>query len=156
MAKRELPLFIFDLSRNHNFGECDFVACTDIDNAFVAKIDYARNATKIISDNIRITRNNGDIYLRLEILRITGKNPDQAKIRTLLKKAESLYVEQTQKEMDVTDPSTADMIHFLNVLISGNKKNIAEAGADFEQRQTVITSLQMLDAIRKKLQQLEE
>ena len=91
MSKREFPLFIFDLSRDHNLGECDFVACTDVDNAFVAKIDYVTGIDNVITDNLRINRSNGEVKLRIEIKRITGKNPDNAAIRTLMKKAEDLY-----------------------------------------------------------------
>ena len=40
MAKREIPLFIVDTSRNHKRGECDFLVCTDKDNGFLAKVDY--------------------------------------------------------------------------------------------------------------------
>lgn len=50
MSKREFPLFIFDLSRDHKLGECDFVACTDVDNAFVAKIDYVTGIDNVITD----------------------------------------------------------------------------------------------------------
>lgn len=36
MAKREIPLFIIDNTRNHKRGECDFLVCTDKDNGFIA------------------------------------------------------------------------------------------------------------------------
>lgn len=40
MAKRSVPLFIIDRSRRHKLGECDFIVCTDLDNGFIARVDY--------------------------------------------------------------------------------------------------------------------
>lgn len=151
MAKREIPLFIFDLNREHNIGECDFVACTDVDNGFVAKIDYVTNVDNIITDTVRIVRNNGPIKLRLEIKRITGKNPDKAAIKTLLKKAEDLYCERSQKHVNLDKPSKKDMIKFLDVLINGNKHYVSDAGSDYNERTTLLTSIAMLEAIKSEL-----
>lgn len=151
MAKREIPLFVFDTTRDHNLGECDFLACTDVDNAFVAKIDYVTDQDNVITDTLRIVRNNGPIKLRIEIKRITGKNPDNAAIRTLMKKAEDLYCERTQSHVNIDKPSKADMLKFLDVLISGNKHNIAQAGSNTDERKVILTSLAMLEAIRDEL-----
>lgn len=156
MARREVPLFVFDLARDHNLGECDFVVCTDIDNAFIAKIDYIEGADNIITDTLRIVRSNGNIQLRIEIKRITGKNPDSSAIRTLLKKAEDLYCKRTQKSVNAINPSKEEMVNFLNILIVGNKHNIVEAGINTEEKKTVMTSIAMLEAIRDKLQQNTE
>lgn len=38
--KREFPLFIVDHNRAHKFGEVDFIYCSDIDNGFIAKVEY--------------------------------------------------------------------------------------------------------------------
>lgn len=151
MAKREIPLFIFDLNREHNIGECDFVACTDVDNGFVAKINYVTDVDNIITDTVRIVRNNGPIKLRLEIKRITGKNPDKAAIKTLLKKAEDLYCERSQKHVNLDKPSKKDMIKFLDVLINGNKHYVSDAGSDYNERKTLLTSIAMLEAIKSEL-----
>lgn len=151
MPKREIPLFIFDLNRSHNLGECDFVVCTDVDNGFVAKIDYAMDVDSVITDTLRITKNNGPIQLRIEVKRITGKNPDKAAIRTLLKKAEDLYCERTQKHVNIDNPSKKDMINFLDILINGNKHYISEAGSDYNERKTLLTSIAMLEAIKSEL-----
>ena len=118
MSKREFPLFIFDLSRDHKLGECDFVACTDVDNAFVAKIDYVTGIDNVITDNLRINRSNGEVKLRIEIKRITGKNPDNAAIRTLMKKAEDLYCERSISRINIDNPSKADMLSFLEILLN--------------------------------------
>lgn len=149
MAKREIPLFIFDTLRDHNLGECDFVTCTDIDNAFIAKIDYVTDLDNIITDRLRIVRSNGLIKLRIEIKRITGKNPDNAAIRTLMKKAEDLYCERTMKRINIDKPSKNDMLNFLDIIIAGNKHNIAKAG--IEERNTILTSIFMLEAIRSEI-----
>lgn len=156
MAKREIPLFIFDLARDHNLGECDFVSCTDVDNAFVAKIDYVTGHEPVVTDGIRIVRENQGVQLRLQIKRVTGKNPDKAAIRTLLKKAEDLYARRTQKKVHVNEPTTDEMIDFLNALISGNKHLVAEAGADCRERQIILKSISMLESIKNKLDEQQD
>lgn len=50
MAKREIPLFIVDTSRNHKRGECDFLVCTDKDNGFLAKVDYVDGEKEKVGD----------------------------------------------------------------------------------------------------------
>lgn len=151
MAKREIPLFIFDLGRDHNLGECDFVVCTDVDNAFTAKIDYVTDVENVITDTVRIVQANGNIKLRLKIKRITGKNPDKAAIRNLLKKAEELYCERTKKKINLDRITKKDMIDFLDVFVFGNKHHLSEAGANYEERKTLLTSLTMLEAIKSEL-----
>lgn len=144
---------MFDLSRDHGLGECDFVACTDVENAFVAKIDYVEGVENVITDTLRINRGNGELKLRFEIKRITGKNPDKSAIRTLLKKAEDLYCERTQKKVNLDCPTKADMVHFLDTLIKGNKQYVTQAGADVEERETVLMSIAMLEAIKNELEE---
>lgn len=156
MSKREFPLFIFDLSRDHNLGECDFVACTDVDNAFVAKIDYVTGINNVITDNFRINRSNGKVKLRIEIKRITGKNPDNAAIRTLMKKAEDLYCERSISRINIDNPSKADMLSFLEILLNGNKHNVAQAGVNSEERKITLTSISMLEAIKRKIEEIHE
>lgn len=51
MAKREIPLFIVDTSRNHKRGECDFLVCTDKDNGFLAKVDYVDGEKEEVGDD---------------------------------------------------------------------------------------------------------
>lgn len=153
MAKREIPLFIFDCDRQHSLGECDFVSCTDVDNAFIAKIDFVENAKDIVTDTMRIGRANNGISMRMEIKRITGKNPDAAKIRTLLRKAEELYVERTQTTVDASMPTDRDMISFLDTIINGNKGQIPSI-KDLNERNIALTSIQMLEHIRNRIKYL--
>lgn len=154
MAKREIPLFIFDLSRDHSLGECDFVSCTDVDNSFVAKIDYVTNSEDVITDTLRIGNENNGIKLRLEVKRVTGIHPNRSSIRTLLKKAEDLYIERNLKSINIDMPSDDDMINFLRIMIEGNKKNITEAGVDMNVRKIVYTSIRMLEAIKHRIENL--
>lgn len=152
MGKREIPLFVFDKNREHGIGECDFVCCTDIDNGFIAKIDYT-DQPEGVTERTRIGKPNKGISLRIEIKRIIGKNPDDATIRTLMKKAESLYMESMQMKVG-EKPTDADMINFLDILIDGNKHYLSSAGNDVNERNTVLSSLKMLDSIKHRLIEL--
>lgn len=152
MAKREIPLFLFDKERKHNLGECDFVCCTDIDNGFIAKMEYTEESERV-TDRMRIGKANNGIRLKMEVKRTIGKNPSDAAIRTLMKKAESLYTEQTQ--MRVGDrPTDAQMIEFLDAMVAGNRHYLTEAGSDSVERTTVLTSLMMLEAIKDRIREL--
>ena len=74
MGKREIPLFVFDKNREHGIGECDFVCCTDIDNGFIAKIDYT-DEPEGVTERTRIGKPNNGISLRIEIKRIESGKP---------------------------------------------------------------------------------
>lgn len=153
--KREIPLFIFDLSRSHNLGECDFVTCTDRDNGFIAKIDYLESANESVTDTVRIVKGwNGISSVRMEIKRIIGINPRSSSIRTLMKKGMDLYVAQTQKGINFVEPSTEQCISFIDVLIRGSRHFISEQGVNYKERETVLASLAMLEHIKKKLEKL--
>ena len=152
--KREIPLFIFDLNRFHNLGECDFVTCTDRDNGFIAKIDYLEGAHDAVTDTTRIVKGRNGISVRMEIKRIIGINPINSSIRTLMKKGMDLYIEKTQKSINVNEPSIEQCIDFLNILIKGNRHAISEQGVNYKERETVLTSLAMLEHIKAKLDKL--
>ena len=124
MAKREIPLFVFDKNRWHSQGECDFIICTDIDNSFVARVDYVTEP-EMVSDTVKIVKGANGINLKLEIKRITGQNPSPASIRTLI-----------------------------DVLIDSNRHHLKEAGSDYNAKKIVATSLNMLQVIRDKIKQL--
>lgn len=153
--KREIPLFIFDLSRSHNLGECDFVTCTDRDSGFIAKIDYLESADESVTDTVRIVNSGNGISARMEIKRIIGINPNNSNIRTLMKKGMDLYIEKTQKTINVNEPSTKQCIDFLNVVIKGNRHAISEQGVNYKERETVLTSLAMLEHIKEKLEKMK-
>lgn len=150
MAKREIPLFIIDKSRWHSQGECDFLVCTDIDNAFVARIDYV-SEDEADTDTMKIVKGTNGINLKLEIKRITGQNPTSGAIRTLMKKGCDYISENGRLRINTTNPSAEDCINFLNVLIDANHHKLQEAGSDYNARKVVATSLQMLEAIKDRL-----
>lgn len=153
MAKREIPLFIFDLTRRHKLGECDFVACTDQDNGFVAKFDYVNGKESREEDGLRICHYNplGNVSLRVQIRRRTGAEMDTTKVRTLLKQAEKRYVEMVQRGINTTSPSIEECIEFLDLLIRGNRHVVDEYAGDYAGRQTALTSIRMLEACRGHL-----
>lgn len=154
MAKREIPLFIFDKNRDHGIGECDFVCCTDIDNGFIAKIDYT-DEPENVSERVRIGKPNNGISMRIEVKRVIGKNPDPGTIRTLMKKAESLYTESSQVRV-VDRPTDKEMVDFLDILMAGNKHYLSEAGSNTSERNTILSSLKMLDSIKRRILELHK
>ncbi len=152
MAKREIPLFIVDTARWHNQGDADFIACTDQDNGFVARIDIVSSGEPdTVTDNLRIGHENRGYKMRMEIKRVTGNNPKPSAIRTLMKKACDYYSENKRTVMNTDNPSTLECVRFLELLIDGNRHNIQEAGVDYHKRETIKASLEMLEAIRLKL-----
>lgn len=152
MAKREIPLFICDTSRWHNQGDADFIACTDQENGFVARIDIvSSDEPDTVTDTLRIGHENRGYKMRMEIKRVTGNNPTTSAIRTLMKKACDYYCDNKRTPLHAENPSTLECVRFLNLLIDGNRQNLQDAGADYAERKTVETSLKMLEAIRLKL-----
>ena len=108
------------------------------------------------NDGCVVARSNGEVKLRIEIKRITGKNPDNAAIRTLMKKAEDLYCERSISRINIDNPSKADMLSFLEILLNGNKHNVAQAGVNSEERKITLTSISMLEAIKRKIEEIHE
>lgn len=153
--KREIPLFIFDLNRTHNLGECDFVTCTDKESGFIAEISYVENAKDYAGDAIRIVKGTNDVSAMMTIKRIIGEHPNASATRTLMKKAMDVYMKNTQKPINIKEPTNQQCIDFLEVMIRGNRHVVNEQGADFEGRATIITSLAMLEHIKSKLQNYE-
>ncbi|WP_298110494.1 hypothetical protein [uncultured Bacteroides sp.] len=152
MAKREIPLFIIDTAHWHNQGDADFVVCTDQDSGFIARVDIVgADQPDTVTDTIRIGHENRGYKMRMEIKRITGKNPSPSAIRTLMKKACDYYAENKRTPIHSDEPSTLECVRFLNLLIDGNRQNLQDSGGDFTRRKTVETSLKMLEAIRLKL-----
>lgn len=152
MAKREIPLFVCDTSRWHNQGDADFIACTDQENGFVARIDIvSSDEPDTVTDTLRIGHENRGYKMRMEIKRVTGNNPTPSAIRTLMKKACDYYCDNKRTPLHTENPSTLECVQFLNLLIDGNRQNLQDAGVDYAERKTVETSLKMLEAIRLKL-----
>ena len=157
MSKRTLPLFIFDLTRRHKLGECDFVACTDKDNGFIAKIDYVEGEIEDTSEYwMRVGHPNHGVSLRLQILRLTGGNIDRTKVRALLKQAEKRFLDIAQKEMDVNEPSVEECITFLDVLVRSNRHAVDEQAHDFRGRETTLMSIRLLEKCAEYLSRLRD
>lgn len=151
MAKREIPLFVIDTNRYHNIGEADFLVCTDRENGFIAKMEYVTGENDIVTDTLRIGGNNGGIKLRMEVKRIIGTNPSANAIRTLMKKGFEFFTENVQVKVDIDQPTTEQCISFLEEMIRTNRHYIQQAGVDYEERKTIMTSLKMLESIENKL-----
>lgn len=149
--KREIPLFIIDTKKSHRRGECDFLVCTDKDNGFIARIDYIEQTQPEHGDDYRIDYCRGGVSLKLSIKRVFGTNPDKTNTRTLMKRGLDYYVESVTLAVGAKEISTQDCIEFIDKLSEGNKQYLQEVGSDFEELQTIKTSLMMLDAIKDKL-----
>lgn len=117
MAKRETPLFVLDRSYNHKLGECDFIVCTDIDNGFIARIDYVEDAEPCATDTLRIGNENNGISLKIEVKRIFGKNPKNSQIRTLLSQADKYIQTHLHYPCNIDKPTDEECINFLDLLI---------------------------------------
>lgn len=153
--KREIPLFIIDTKKSHKKGECDFLVCTDQDSGFIAKIDYIESSKQDIGDDYRIDYCRNGLSLKMTIKKIVGCNPNQSNIKSLMKKGLDYYVESVTLSVDATKATTEECIDFIAKLADGNKHYLEEAGADYNERAIIKTSLMMLDAVRNKLRKLQ-
>jgi len=146
MAKREIPLFICDISRKHRRGECDFIVCTDRDNGFVARAEAITGEIEEVGDDYRIGSPNNGYSLRISIVRMTGAKPDKSSVRTLLKKAMDYMQSLTALAVNVEAPTRKECAEYLTMLVRLNQHQLAEAKSNYEERQTTLTSMRMLVA----------
>ena len=151
--KREFPLFIVDHNRAHKFGEVDFIYCSDIDNGFIAKVEYMDGIVEEVGEDYRIEPglSGSNISAKISIKRITGKNPDKTKIRGLLKQAMKYYTSLSTFSADIGNITVRQMVLFIDTLILDGRKNAIAAGSDYNYRNTVLTSIAFLEAIKKEL-----
>lgn len=154
MAKREIPLFIIDTTRNHKRGECDFLVCTDKGNGFIAKVDYINGEIEEVGDDYRIGLPQRGISCRIQIQQMTGNNHRSNEIRTLLKKGMDYFAKSVQKPIHFDAPSKEECATYLELLAKANKKSLDEAGSDFEAHSIVENSINILlaasDFLRKE------
>lgn len=97
MARREIPLFIFDLTRTNGMGEVDFVVCTSNDYGFIASFSFEENVNKtyVTDKEIMLTINN-NVGLKLTLVRYSGSSEYRVQeVRSLMRKAYKLYEEKT-------------------------------------------------------------
>lgn len=146
MAKREIPLFIIDIARNHKRGECDFLVCTDKDNGFIAKVDYISGEIEEVGDDYRIGHSKRGVSCRIQIQQMIGKNSRTNEIRTLLKKGMDYFVKTVQKPIHVDAPTKEECATFLELLVRTNKKSLDEAGSDYDEHKVVENTIKMLQA----------
>ena len=146
MAKREIPLFIIDNTRNHKRGECDFLVCTDKDNGFIAKVDYLDGEMEEVGDDYRIGYPKRGVSCRIQIQQMIGKNSRMNEIRTLLKKGMDYFVKTVQKPIHVNAPTNDECATFLEMLIRMNKQALDEAGSDYDAHKVVENTIKMLQA----------
>lgn len=149
--KRKNPLFIFDLTRQHKLGECDFVSVTDKDNGFVAKISYLDGDINEADDNNKTVSNGHGTSARMEITQFLGVRRDNHAVRTLLAKAMNEYMKRSVLEVDSNAPSDAELVKFIDILIRGNRSQLADVGSDVKSRQQLMTSLRLLEAAKNRI-----
>lgn len=92
-----------------------------------------------------------NISAKISIKRITGKNPDKTKIRGLLKQAMKYYTSLSTFSADIGNITVRQMVLFIDTLILDGRKNAITAGSDYNYRNTVLTSIAFLEAIKKEL-----
>ena len=64
--------------------------------------------------------------------------------------------ERSISRINIDNPSKADMLSFLEILLNGNKHNVAQAGVNSEERKITLTSISMLEAIKRKIEEIHE
>ena len=153
MAKREIPLFIVDTSRNHKRGECDFLVCTDKDNGFLAKVDYVDGEKEEMGDDYRIGCPRNGVSLRIQIYQMIGTHPNVGNIRTLLKKGMDYFMKTVSCSIHLLNPSKEECADYLNTMVRMNKQYLDDAGSDYQARKTVQQTIIMLQASAKFLRE---
>ena len=144
MAKREIPLFIFDNQRKHSIGAFDYLVCTDKDNGFVARIDYVDGVEEMATDTVRVGLKRNGIAMRMEIKRFTGTNVKASEVRTLMKLGMDYCAKVQTLKVDDHTPSVEECAAFLQKLIVGNRANLGKLSP--VERATTERSLAMLTA----------
>ena len=159
--KRIHPLFIYDTNRNHKFGDCDWIACTQAHNAFLAKVTFVSDQVPTSTPNLRISRpNRNGIQVRLDLMRAWGNSEEHpqtiAEHLSLLKAAEKHIIGATNYvHIDSNNPSTQQVIDYLELIVHANLSNL-RGDASTAEKQTTLTSLKMLKAAIEKLKTISD
>lgn len=144
MARREIPLFIFDNQRKHNIGAYDYLVCTDKDNGFVARVDYVTGQPEMATDTVRVGQTRGGIAIRLDIKRFTGTNVNPSEVKSLMKLGMD-YCSKVMTAFELSDaPSVDECVIFLERLIQANQANLGKLPP--VERATTQKSLALLTA----------
>lgn len=119
MGRRRYPLFVIDREQHHRAGETDYIVCTDLDNGFVASTEYVPAQEEECGDDYRIGLDNNGLSLKIQILKLTGRHPETAAVRTLLKAAMKEYAARCQPP--ASDGITvADCVRAVDTMIRSN------------------------------------
>lgn len=154
MARRQIPLFIIDNLREHKLGEYDFIVCTDIDNGFVAKVEFIEGELEEVGLNYRIGNPNGGVSTKISIERFLCEKPEPRQVSTLLKAAQKYYKKCTQIPVHVANPTIQECIDTLQLMVRANKHFLNEAKG--RERDTVVNSLQILSTSVEYLKKLPQ
>ena len=126
MAKREIPLFIFDNQRKHSIGVYNYLVCTDKDNGFVARIDYVDGVEEMATDTVCVGLKHNGIAMRMEIKRFIGCNVKPSEVRTLMKLGMDYCAKVQIMKVNTNAPSVEECAAFLQKLIVGNRANLGK------------------------------
>lgn len=139
---RQFPLFIFDNSRTHGLGEVDFVVCTSKDYGFVGEFSFVEtNSTvPLVTSTEMMTEYNSGVGLLLSVKRYNGEAKfEDAKVRTLMRKAYKTYLEQTAVKVG-DEFSKADAEQFCKVMLAEANRQFDDCGIDDMQRRMILAS----------------
>ena len=159
--KRIHPLFIYDTNRNHKFGDCDWIACTQAHNAFLAKVTFVSDQEPTSAPNLRIGRpNRNGIQVRLDLMRAWGNSEEHpqtiAEHLSLMKAAEKHIIDATNYvHIDSGNPTTQQVIDYLELIVHTNLSNL-RGDAPTAEKQTTLTSLKMLKAAIDKIKTISD
>ena len=159
--KRIHPLFIYDTNRNHKFGDCDWIACTQAHNAFLAKVTFVSDQEPTSAPNLRISRpNKNGIQVRLDLMRAWGNSEEHPQTisehLSLMKAAEKHIIDATNYvRIDSGNPTTQQVIDYLELIVHANLSNL-RGDASTAEKQTTLTSLKMLKAAIDKLKTISD
>lgn len=151
MAKREIPLFIFDNQRKHSDGAYDNLVCKDKDNGFVARIDYVEGVDEMTTDTVRVGLKRNGIAMRMEIKRFTVSNVKNSEVRVLKKLCMDYCAKVQTLKVDYHTPSVEKFAAFHQKLIVGNRANLWKLSP--VERATTERSLAMLTVTMNHLKQ---
>lgn len=155
MTKKH-PLFIFDTNRTHRFGDCDWLACIDIYDGFIAQVTYETGLTPMLSLNECISApNTNGVQVHIQVKR-AWSSPDYH--RSGLSAHNQMhdvlrYVINATKGIEIdTDALTSQqVIDCLQVIVHANKHSLADESIPDQERKTTMMSLKVIESAIQKL-----
>ena len=117
----------------------------------MATISHLDGDINEADDNSKTVSNGHGTSARMEITQFLGVRRDNHAVRTLLAKAMNEYMKRSVLEVDSNAPSDAELVKFIDILIRGNRSQLADVGSDVKSRQQLITSLRLLKAAKNRI-----